>query len=70
MQAVIDTLKEHEIESVEEEGYVRVEVPRGDDDERDRHELIVEIEAWLAEKGLPFVAEVVDGRIVIRPPAS
>ena len=70
MQAVIDTLKEHEIESVEEEGYVRVEVPHGDGDERDRHELIVEIEAWLAEKGLPFVAEEVDGRIVIRPPAS
>ena len=27
MQAVVDTLKEHGIESVEEDGYVRVEVP-------------------------------------------
>ena len=70
MQAVIDTLKEHGIESVEEEGYVRVEVPSSDDDERDSHELIVEIEAWLTDKGLPFVAEEVDGVVVIRPPAS
>jgi hypothetical protein len=70
MQAVIDTLKEHGIESVEEDGYVRVDVPCSDGDERDCHELIVDIEAWLAENGLPFVAEEVDGRVVIRPPAS
>jgi hypothetical protein len=70
MQAVIDTLKDHGIESVEEDGYVRVEVPCSDGDERDCHELIVDIEAWLAENGLPFVAEEVDGRVVIRPPAS
>ena len=70
MQAVVDTLKEHGIESVEEEGYVRVEVPCTDGDERDSHELIVEIEAWLADKGLPFVAQEVDGVVVIRPPAS
>lgn len=70
MQAVVDTLKEHGIESIEEEGYVRVEVPRTDGDERDSHELIVEIEAWLADKGLPFVAQEVDGVVVIRPPAS
>lgn len=72
MQAVVDTLKEHGIESleVEEEGYVRIEVPSSEGDERDCHELIVDIEAWLAEKGLPFVAQEVDGRIVIRPPAT
>jgi hypothetical protein len=70
MQAVVDTLKEHGIESVEEDGYVRVDVPCSDGDERDCHELIVDIEAWLAENGLPFVAEEVDGRVVIRPPAS
>ena len=72
MQAVVDTLKEHGIESleVEEDGYVCVEVPGSDGDEPDRHELIVDIEAWLAEKGLPFVAQEVDGKIVIRPPAS
>jgi hypothetical protein len=70
MQAVVDTLKEHGIESVEEDGYVRVEVPCGDGDERDCHELIVDIEAWLAENGLPFVAEEVDGRVLIRPPAT
>ena len=70
MQAVVDTLKEHGIESVEEDGYVRVEVPCNEGDERDCHELIVDIEAWLAENGLPFVAEEVDGRVVIRPPAT
>lgn len=72
MQAVVDTLKEHGIESlaVEADGYVRVEVPCTEGDERDCHELIVDIEAWLAENGLPFVAEEVDGRVVVRPPAS
>jgi hypothetical protein len=70
MQAVVDTLKEHGIESVEEDGYVRVDVPCSDGDERDCHELIVDIEAWLTEKGLPFVPEEVDGRILIRPPAT
>jgi hypothetical protein len=72
MQAVVDTLKEHGVESleVEEDSYVSVEVPCSEGDERDCHELIVDIESWLAEKDLPFVAEEVDGRIVIRPPAS
>ena len=72
MQAVVDTLKEHGIESleVEEDSYVSVEVPCSEGDERDCHELIVDIESWLAEKGLPFVAQEIDGRVVIRPPAS
>jgi len=72
MQAVVEALTEHGIESfqVEEEGYVSVEVPCGNDDDRDCHELIVDIEAWLTEKGLPFVPEEVNGRILIRPPAS
>ncbi len=72
MQAVVDMLTEHRIESfqVEEDGYVSVEVPCGKDDDGDCHELIADIEAWLMEKGLPFVPEEVDGRILIRPPAS
>ena len=72
MQAVVDTLTEHGVESleVEEDSYVRVEVPCSKGDERNCHELIVDIESWLAEKGLPFVAQEVDGRIVIRPPAT
>ena len=72
MQAVVETLTEHGIESlqVDEDGYVTVEVPCGKDDDRDCHELIVEIEGWLTEKGLPFVPEEVGGRILIRPPAS
>jgi hypothetical protein len=72
MQAVVEALTEHGLEAfqVEEEGFVSVEVPCGKDEDRDCHELIVDIEAWLREKGLPFVPEEVDGRILIRPPAS
>lgn len=72
MQAVVDTLSEHGVEAleVEEEGFVRVEVPCGEDDARDCHELMADIEAWLGASGLPFVPEEVDGRILIRPPAG
>lgn len=72
VQAVVDALNEHGIESaeVEDEGYVLVEAPCGADGQRDCHELIGEIETRLAERGLPWVPEEVDGRIVIRPPAS
>lgn len=72
MQAVVEALTEHGIESfeVEEEGYVLVEVPCAQDDSRDCHELIVDIEAWLTERGLPFVPEEVEGRVLIRPPAG
>jgi hypothetical protein len=72
MQAVVEALTEGGIESseVQEDGSVLVEVPCGKDEERDCHELIGEIEALLVERGLPFVPEEVDGRILIRPPAS
>lgn len=72
VQTVVDALTEHGVESfeVEEEGYVLVEVPCGPDEERDCHELIGEIETWLSERGLPWVPEEVEGRIVIRPPAT
>jgi hypothetical protein len=72
MKAVVDTLAEHGIEAleVEEDGYVAVEVPCGEGDDRDCQELIADIESWLAERGLPFVPEEVEGRVVIRPPAT
>jgi hypothetical protein len=72
MQTVVDVLTEQGVEAfqVEEDGFVSVEVPCGKDDDRDCHELIVDIEAWLTAKGLPFVPEEIDGRILIRPPAS
>lgn len=72
MQAVVETLSEHGIEALEvqEGGYVSVEVPCGEGDDRDCQELIADIESWLAERGLPFVPEEVDGRVVIRPPAT
>jgi hypothetical protein len=72
MQAVVEALTEKGIESSEirEDGSALVEVPCGGDDERDCQELIREIEAVLAERGLPFVPEEVDGRVLIRPPAT
>lgn len=72
MQVVVEALTEHGIESyeVEEEGYVLVDVPCKEGEQPDCHQLIVDIEAWLTERGLPFVPEEVEGRIVIRPPAS
>jgi len=72
MQAVVEALTEHGIEAFEvaEDGFVSVEIPCGDGTDRDCHELIVDIEASLTERGLPFVAEEVDGKILIRPPAS
>lgn len=72
MQTVVDTLKEHGVPAiqVEEHGFVRVEVPCGEGDSRDCHELIGDIETWLAERGLPFVPEEIEGRILIRPPAT
>ncbi|HEU4943490.1 MAG TPA: hypothetical protein VFT18_09500 [Gaiellaceae bacterium] len=72
MQAVVDALTEHGIEyfEVEEEGYVLVAVPCGENDPRDCHELIADIEGWLTERDLPFVPEEVGGRVLIRPPAT
>jgi hypothetical protein len=72
VETVVEALSEHGVESfeVDEDGYVSVEVPCGKGDTRDCQELIADIEAWLAERGLPFVPEEVDGRIVIRPPAT
>jgi hypothetical protein len=72
MQAVVDVLSEHGVDAVEvqSDGFVSVEVPCAENDDRDCHELMVEIETWLTERGLPFVPEEVDGRILIRPPAS
>ena len=72
MQAVVETLEEHGVDAVEveNEAFVLVEVPCGEGVQRDCHELIADIEGWLTERGLPFVPEELDGRILIRPPAS
>jgi hypothetical protein len=71
MQAVVEALTEHGVESTaNEDGFVSVDVPCGKDEERDCQELLAEIEALLTEKNLPFVPEEIEGRIVIRPPAS
>jgi hypothetical protein len=71
MQQVVETLSEHGVEAatVDESGAVAVEVPCGEG-ESDCAELLRQIEGWLAERGLPFVPEEQDGRILIRPPGG
>ena len=72
MQQLLETLSDHGVvaTSVEENGVVAVEVPCDDDGKQDCSELISQIEGWLAQRGLPFVPEEQDGRILIRPPAG
>jgi hypothetical protein len=72
MQRVIEALAEHGVDAVEveEDDVVAVEWSRDTDGNPDRPELLDEIGSWLAERGLPFVPEEVDGRILIRPPAA
>ncbi len=67
----MEVLAAHGVEAAaSEDGYVSVEVPCGEDDQRDCQELMADIEALLTEENLPFVPEEIEGRIVIRPPAS
>ena len=72
VQQVVEALVERgiEAETVEDGGVVAVEVPCDSDGNRDCAEVVAEIESWLAEEGLPFVPEEVDGRVLIRPPAA
>jgi glycine cleavage system protein P-like pyridoxal-binding family len=72
MQQLLDTLSEHGVEAatIDEDGVVVVEVHCDDEGKRDCAELLSQIEGWLAEKGLPFVPEEQDDRILIRPPAG
>ena len=69
---MIDALAEHGVDAVEveEDGVVAVDVPRDSEGNRDRPELLDEIGSWLTERGLPFVPEEVEGRILIRPPGG
>jgi hypothetical protein len=72
VQQLVETLSDHGVDgtTVEDDGVVAVEVPCDQDGNRDCAELLSQIEGWLAERGLPFVPEEKDGRIVIRPPAG
>jgi hypothetical protein len=72
MDQLVAALSDHGVEAttVEESGVVAVEVPCDKDGNRNCAELLSEIEGWLAERGLPFVPEEQDGRILIRPPAG
>jgi hypothetical protein len=72
MQQLVETLSDHGVDAttVDEDGVVAVEVPCDEDGNRDCARLLAQIEGWLAERGLPFVPEEQDGRILIRPPAG
>ena len=72
MQQLLQTLSDHGIDAatVDEDGVVAVEVPCDEHGKRDCAQLLSQIEGWLAERGLPFVPEEQDDRILIRPPAG
>ena len=72
MQQLLETLSDHGVDaaSVDEDGVVAVEVPCDEHGNRDCAQLLSQIEGWLAERGLPFVPEEQDDRILIRPPAG
>jgi glycine cleavage system protein P-like pyridoxal-binding family len=72
MEQLLKTLSDHGVDAatVTEDGVVAVEVPCDDEGNRDCAELLSQIEGWLAERGLPFVPEEQDDRILIRPPAG
>jgi len=72
MQNVVDALTERGMDArtIEDGGVVAVEVPCDSDGNTDCSELLADIETWLAEEGLPFVPEEVEGRVLIRPPAA
>lgn len=72
MQQVVEALAERGIDAaeVDENGVLAIEVPCRDDGTPDCGELLEQIDAWLAESGLPFVPENAGDRIYIRPAAS
>ncbi len=66
---LLRTLAEHGIEAraVDEVG---IEVPCGDDSEREHGELYAAVESLLMQIGEPFVPVKKDGTIYLRPPGD
>jgi hypothetical protein len=59
-----------EVRTVDEDGRVGIEVPCGEDAGRRCEEVVGELEAWIAESGIPLVPEQLDDRVFLRPPGS
>ena len=55
---------------VDDDAMPAIEVPCGDDAERSCDEVLGEVEAWIAESGVPLVPEIAERAVFLRPPAS
>ena len=56
--------------SVDDDAMPAIEVPCGDDADRSCEEVLGEVEAWIAESGVPLVPELAERAVFLRPPAS
>jgi hypothetical protein len=59
-----------DVQTVDEGGRVGIDIPCGGDAGRRCEEIVSELEAWIAESGIPLVPEQLDDRVFLRPPGS
>ena len=69
---LLGVLKERGLEAraVDGDGMPGIEIPCGGEGERVCDEVLSELEAWIAESGLPLVPVNDNGAVFLRPPGS
>ena len=69
---VAATLRERgfDVRTVDENGRIGIEVPCAENTGRRCDEIVGELEAWIAESGIPLVPEQLEDRVFLRPPGS
>lgn len=70
--ALLAVLKEHGLEAraVDGEEMPGIEIPCGGEAGRGCDEVLAEVEAWIADSGLPLVPVKSNGAVLLRPPSS
>ena len=56
--------------AVDDSAMPAIEVPCGEDTDSSCEEVLRQVEAWIAESGVPLVPELADRAVFVRPPAS
>ena len=56
--------------AVDDDAMPAIEVPCGEHADRSCEEVFGEVEAWIAESGVPLVPELAERAVFLRPPAS
>ena len=56
--------------SVDDDAMPAIEVRCGDGADRSCEEVLGEVQAWIAESGVPLVPELAERAVFLRPPAS